>query len=334
MTAGPGLLETTFDQLRTLLLVHETGTALRAARVLGREQSSVQKQLDTLNRNFQQMCGELLVIKRGRGETFLFTPSGQDFIELARRTLADWQGAANDARRRLGQTVVVGTTEFTLNFLGRVWQRVADEFETREIELKVLHVRTKDSFARMDAKEVDLLCGGFASAAGQAEVPDGYDFLEWHREGLVLLSNLPKRELPMKAVGIDRLPSVPLVIPSGGVIVEFLKRWYGGDFRNRLTIAATIDDVYYGLALLRSRMAYGCMVVGQAIGQAAVEGRLPGSPEFRLVGFAPDFDPMLELVSGVFVRTGERQQFEPAHPLNVMWNAFADEARSGTPITL
>ena len=51
------LLDATFDQLRTLTVVYETGSALRAARVLEREQSSVQKQLDTLNRMFQRMCG-------------------------------------------------------------------------------------------------------------------------------------------------------------------------------------------------------------------------------------------------------------------------------------
>jgi DNA-binding transcriptional LysR family regulator len=332
--AGPGLLETTFDQLRTLLLVAETGSALRAARVLGREQSSVQKQLDTLNRNFQQMCGELLVIKQGRGQPFLFTPSGQQFVDLARATLGTWQASVNDARRRLGQTIAVGTTEFTLALLGRVWQRVEDEFASREIELKVLHVRTKDAFTRLEANEVDMMCGGLASAAGRTEVPDQYDFLEWHREGLVLLTNLPRRELPVRAVGVDRLPSVPLVIPSGGVIVDFLKRWYGTDFRNRLTVAATIDDIYYGLALLRSGMAYGCMIVSEAIGRAAVEGRLPSSPDFRLVALAQDFDPLLELVTGVFARKGERQQYEPTHPLNVLWHAFDEETRSGTPVAM
>ncbi|MFI7435781.1 LysR family transcriptional regulator [Micromonospora haikouensis] len=328
MAVGPGLLDTTFDQLRTLMLVAETGSALGAARALGREQSSVQKQLDTLNRNFQQMCGELLVIKQGRGQPFLFTPSGQQFIDLARETLETWQASVNDARRRLGQTIAVGTTEFTLGLLGRVWQRVSDEFTSREIELKVLHVRTKDAFTRLDTNEVDLMCGGLASAAGHAEVPDQYDFLEWHREGLTLLTNLPRRELPVKAVGVDRLPSVPLVIPSGGVIVEFLKRWYGADYRNHLTIVASIDDIYYGLALLRSGMAHGCMIVSEAIGQDAVEGRLPGGPDFRLVAFAEDFDPMLELVTGVFARKGERQQYAPTHPLNMLWHAFVEETRS------
>lgn len=333
MTVSPGLLDTTFDQLRTLLLVAEAGSALRAARVLGREQSSVQKQLDTLNRNFQQMCGELLVVRQGRGQPFLFTPSGREFVDLARTTMAGWQGAVSDARRRLGHTLVVGTTEFTLGFLGRVWARVSDEFEAREIELKVLHVRTKDSFARLDAKEVDLMCGGFASAAGRADVPAGYDFLEWHREGLVLLSNLPKRELPVRAVGIDRLPTVPLIIPYGGVIVDFLKRWYGSDYLSHLTIAATIDDIYYGLALLRSRMAYGCMIVSGAIGEAVMDGSLPGGPDLRLIAFAEDFDPMLELVTGVFARHGERQRFQRTHPLNVLWNSFVEQTRSQTPVS-
>lgn len=333
-TVGSGLLETTFDQLRTLVLVAETGSALRAARALGREQSSVQKQLDTLNRSFQQMCGERLVVKQGRGQEFLFTPSGWQFVELARTTLLNWQVSISGARRRLGQTISVGTTEFTLDFLSRVWQRVSDEFQSRGIELKVVHVRTKDAFARLDAKEIDLMCGGFASVAGWAEIPGQYDFLEWHREGLVLLTNLPRRELAVNPVGRERLRSIPLVVPSAGVIVDFLSRWYGSDFHNRLTITSTIDDIYYGLALLRSGMVYGCMIVSEVIGRAVVERRLPGGPDFRLVTFSEDFDPMLELVTGVFARKGEREQYTPAHPLNLLWKAFDEESQSGTAITL
>jgi DNA-binding transcriptional LysR family regulator len=328
------LLEVTFDQLRSFLIVHETGSALAAARSLGREQSSVQKQLDTLNRSFQRMCGELLVVRQGRGQPFLFTPTGNAVVERARTLLTGWQTEVSDARRRIGQTLTVGTTEFTLNFLGRVWERVAEEFQSREIELNVLHVRTKESFTRLDAKEVDLLCGGFASTVGPGGVHEGYEFLEWHREGLTLLTNLPKRELPVPAVGVERLPTVPLVIPSGGVIADFLRRWYGHSFHNRLTIAATIDDIYYGLALLRSRMAYGCMIVSQTIGQAAIEGRLPGGPGLRLVSLAGDFDPTLELVTGVFARKGERRQFASDHPLNVLWEAFAAEAASSPSVSL
>ncbi len=323
----PALLEVTFDQLRTFLVVHETGSALAAARVLGREQSSVQKQLDTLNRNFQQVCGELLVIRQGRAEPFLFTPTGTAVADRARTLLAGWQAEVSDARRRIGQTLAVGTTEFTLRFLGRAWERVAGEFQSREIELKVLHVRTKDSFTRLDANEIDILCGGFAAGTGN-DIRERYDFLEWHREGVCLLTNLPERELPMPAVSAARLLAVPLVIPTRGVIADFLRLWYGPDFQSRLTIAATIDDIYYGLALLRSRMSYGCMIVSEAIGAAVTDGTLPGGPGLRLVSLADDFDPALELVTGAFARRGERRRFEPSHPLNLLWDAFRAEADS------
>lgn len=332
MAVAPGLLETTFDQLRTLSVVARTGSALSASRVLGREQSSVQKQLDTLNRWFQQMCGERLVNKQGRGQPFLFTPTGLRLVELARSTLDSWQAAVDEGRRRLGHTVTVGTTEFTLDLLSRVWNRVSDEFQAREIELKVLHIRTKDSFARLAAKDIDLMCGGFASSADGAAVFDQYEFLEWHRDRLVLLTNLTRRELPVPEVGISRLPTLPLVVPSQGVIADLLRRSYGTEFRNKLTITATIDDIYYGLALLRSGMANGCMIVSGEIGKAAVEGRLPGSPDFRLVSLADDFDPMPQLVTGVFARKGEREQYEPAHPLNALWRAFGEEIESGAAV--
>jgi DNA-binding transcriptional LysR family regulator len=334
LSCSPDLLDLTWDQMRTLIVVHETGTALAAAKVLGREQSSVQKQLDILNRNFQALTGELLVVKQGRGKDFLFTPTGLEVVERARATFADWLQGIADSRRRLGSTLTVGTTEFTLGFLGRVWERVAPQLLEREVELKVVHVRTRDFWKHLDSNQVDLLCGGLAAEAAAQRVAPDYDFLEWHREGLALLTNLPVRELAAKTVGVDRLRTLPLVIPSRGVITDFVEHWYGPDFRSQLQIAAEIDDIYYGLALLRSRMTYGCMLCARSIGEAAVDGRLPTSEDFRLIDFADDFDPMLHLISGVFARKGEREMYDASHPLNILWDAFRDEAASGKPLPL
>ena len=116
--------------------------------------------------------------------------------------------------------------------------------------------------------------------------------------------------------------------------MDFLHRWYGSDFRSRLSIAATIDDIYYGLALMRSKMAYGCMLTSVSIAQAAVEGRLPGGPGLRIVELGSDFDSMMELVTGIFARRGERRVFGQSHPLNLLWQAFADEITSGAPYVL
>jgi hypothetical protein len=42
-----------------------------------------------------------------------------------------------------------------------------------------------------------------------------------------------------------------------------------------------------------------------------IEGRLPGGPGLRLVDLGPDFDPMMELVTGTFTRWAERGVFCP-----------------------
>jgi hypothetical protein len=80
-----------------------------------------------------------------------------------------------------------------------VWQRVAAEFAAREIELNMIHVRTKDSFAWLYANEIDLLCAGFASVTGANDIPGDCEFLRWRREGLVLLTNLVLAENLIRA---------------------------------------------------------------------------------------------------------------------------------------
>ncbi|WP_218952329.1 LysR family transcriptional regulator [Amycolatopsis anabasis] len=199
LAVPPELLDLTLDQFRILVVVHKTGTALLAARALGREQSSVQKQLNNLNDTAQRLIGESLVIKQGRGEPFLFSPSGDEAVALAENTLASWSGGIHRARRRVGTTITVGTTEFTIRFLGENWPAIQQDFEGREVELKISHVRTRDFCAKLDAQQVDLICGSFATERDQLPTLD-YDFIEWHREGVALLANLTTRELPDKPV--------------------------------------------------------------------------------------------------------------------------------------
>lgn len=328
LLASPSqLLEVTLDQLRTLLAVREAGSPLRAARLLDREHSSVRKQVDTLNRVFQQICGEALVVKQGRGQDYLFTPTGDAVADIARDTFADWLAGITDRRRKLGATVTVATTEFTLDFLAQVWPDVAKEFTRREIQLDIAHVRTRDFWSQLDAKDVDLVCGSVAAAPGHDPVLDRYDVIEWHREDLALVTNLTGRELPMAAVGQQRLPEVPLLAPSAGLIAEFLRRWYGTDFSNQLRIVAEADSIYYGLALLRSQLVHGALICARAAADAAIEGRLPGSPDLRLVPLDDDYDPPLQLLAGIFARKGERHLYDDTHPLNLLWSAFDAHAQ-------
>jgi DNA-binding transcriptional LysR family regulator len=316
------LLDVTFDQLRTLLAVHETGSPLRAARLLSREHSSVRKQLDTLNRAFSRACGEPLVIKQGRGQDYLFTPTGETAAGIARDMFAAWLKGVTDRRRGLGSTITVATTEFTIDFLAQVWPAVEAEFTRREIDLNIVHVRSRDLWAQLDANNVDLVAGSIAALPEGDPILDAYDVIEWHREGLALLTNLPVRELPVEVVSQQRLPTVPLLAPQAGLIAEFLRRWYGPDHRNHLRIVADVDNIYYGLALLRSRLVHGALLATRATVQAALEGRLPGGPGLRLIELGNDFDPPLQVLAGIFGRRDERHRYTPDHPLNLLWNAF------------
>ncbi len=326
------LLDTTFDQLRTLLVVHETGSALRAARVLGREQSSVQKQLDTLNRNSQALCGEVLTVRQGRGRDFLFTPTGETSVELARRTFTNWLESIHWSRRRLGRMLTVGTTEFTLPIVSRAWDRVSEEFRQREVEFKVAHVRTKDLWTRLETKQVDLICGSIVSTPeGDLRLKD-YEVVEYARGRALLLTNLPESELPDAPVETSGLGGVPLVVPPAGLVADLLATWYGPNFRDRLNVVADIDDVHYGLSLLRSGFVHGCMIVTGSIGRGMAGRDDPDSVPLRAITLRDDLEPKAELMTGAFVRRDDLERYDAGHPLNRLWAAVREDVRTYTPL--
>jgi len=314
------MLDVTLDQLRTLAVVHVTGSAQRAARALGREQSSVQKQLDNLNKTAARLLGEVLVVKQGRGKEFLFTPSGEEVVELAAQTLLSWTDGLHRSRRRVGSTVTFGTTEFTVEFLGVIWPSLRADFERRGVQLKIEHVRTRDLWTKLDAKQVDMVCGSFAAEHNRPLVLE-YDFLEWHRERVALLTNLSPRELPDTPVTATKLPGLPLLAPTAGLLAQFLGRWYGPDYRGVLTVIAEIDSLTYGLNLLTAELMHGCLLTTERVADAALDGRLPGR-NLRKIDLADDYQPRLEIVTGIFARKGERQRYAHNHPLNLLWNAF------------
>jgi hypothetical protein len=278
----------------------------------------VQKQIDTLNRNFAELCGEPLVHKQGRGRNVLFTDTGQALVELAGGTLGGWLDEINERRRRLGGALTVGSTQFTLAYLSKAGEQVADEFRRRGVELKVVHVRTRDLFDKLDTGQVDLVCGSVVTAVAPDPALDAYDLLEWRRSGLALLTNLPERQWPNTTIGISELPTLPLVVPATGLITDFLKGWFGTDYRDRLDIVAEIDAAQYGFELLRSGLVHGYMVVTKGLSEAAVAGRLPAASGLRTVELAPDLQPRLELLVGVFTRRGERASYAADHPLNLL----------------
>lgn len=272
-----------------------TRSALRAARALGREQSSAQKQLDTLNRHFQDLCGEVLVIRQGRGRDLLFTTTGEEIAAIARRTLGEWRGAVDSVRRRIGSTLTVGTTEFLLHFLSRAAGRLGDRFSTDGVDFRVTHVRTRDFWAHLAAKEVDLLVGTVVAPPGEAPGGGEYDTIELRRGVPVLLTNLPPDATPSGPIGTGELSGLPLLLPAAGLVTDLLTGWYGPDFRSRLTVAAEIDDLRYGTELLRSRLVSGCVIVPRGLGWRIRDQARNEDDDLRVIELRPGPRTSLEL---------------------------------------
>ncbi|MGH3818725.1 MAG: LysR family transcriptional regulator, partial [Pseudonocardiaceae bacterium] len=203
---------------------------------------------------------------------------------------------------------------------GAVWPALREDFERRGVHLNIEHVRTRDLWRKLDGKKVDLVCGSFAAEPGRPPTLD-YDFLEWHRERVALLTNLSARELPDTPVTATRLPGLPLLAPTAGLLAQFLGRWYGPDYRGVLHVIADIDSLNYGLNLLTSDLLHGCLLTTERVADAALDGRLPGQG-LRKIDLADDYQPHLEIVTGIFARKGERARYADDHPLNLLWNAF------------
>ncbi|UNZ21483.1 LysR family transcriptional regulator [Streptomyces sp. 891-h] len=326
------------DQLRTLLAVYEEGTALGAARRLGREQSSIQKQLDTMNRKLGDHCGEPLLRKRGRGERVHFTRTGEELARLARGTLDGWREGLDTARRRRGRSLRVGSTRYTLGYLLNAVEQVNDRFTREGVELTMAHVRSGAVLEKLRSHELDLVCGSIlvSASAGAAETTaaghdvalGGYEVMEWRRGGFCLATNQPDGDLAQDGrpngagVGVRALPRLPLVVSTDGLIPGVLRGWFGPEYRRRMRIAAEIDSAHYGFELLSSRVLYGSMLVTQGIGEAITEGRLPEAQGLRTLPLVEDMGTEQRVLVGAF-RRREPENRDPDHPVSLLWEELA-----------
>ncbi|NGO69619.1 LysR family transcriptional regulator [Streptomyces sp. SB3404] len=317
------------DQLRTLLAVFEEGTALAAARLLGREQSSVQKQLDTLNRNLGEHCGEPLLHKRGRGERVAFSAAGEALARLARDTLGEWRTELDAARLRSGRTLAVGSTRYTLGYLLDAVEQVRDRLLREGVELRMEHVRTSGLLGKLRSGELDLVCGSVLTPAAAGPAGDarfeGLEVMEWRRSGLGLVTNQPVREPSGQPVRVGALARTPLVVPADGIVPDALRAWFGAGYRRRIRVAAEIDSAHYGFELLGSGVIRGSMLVTQGLAEAVAEGRLPEAAGLRTLRLRQDVGSPQQVLVGAFRRRDAPTAAGPEHPVGLLWDALARE---------
>ena len=322
------LLQLTFDQLRTVVVLGKKKSALRAATELGRDQSSVQKQLETLNKRFEQLCGEAVARPTRRGRDLEFTRTGEWLIALADSLLAEWHAELQAHRLHLGNTIAVGATPFILDFLPKAWNRMVRTLERDGVELSVRHVHTSEVRRALEDKSLDLVLGGVLLDRGSETIEsDEYDFLPWNRQPFVVLSNYPRSEFPGPKATPEDLRKLTLLRPENGIIHEFMIRWYGAEYERRLDVFPVSGDVLFKLSLLRSNSVRAWIPVPEYLVKSPERY---GRGLIKLPLHAPDF-PDLHVVAGVLMRRHDRGALSEQHPLNVIWKLFEDEARTSMP---
>jgi DNA-binding transcriptional LysR family regulator len=332
------MLSLTLDQLRTLVMIRRTGSPRKAATALGRDQSSVLKQLDSLNRDFKKICGEPLAAKQERGQDYSFTATCELVASLSEQLLSHWDEQFQRRRSEVGQRLIIATTTFTLGILREIWDEVSTKIAKRA-EVRVEHIRTKDFWEELRNRRVDLVIGGLVAERGQPPETRDNDFLEWQRDDFCLITNIPRRTFPDDSISREDLRLYRLILPGAGIIRDAVHEWYGDD-EHRLNLEPPSLDVHYTLGLLRSRIVEGFMFSTKAIAQTEGLTDLDGdrrqvkkalkssSDVLRVVTLGPGFKP-LQIVSGLHGRKGERELYEKLdkkHPIAVFWRVFEQHA--------
>lgn len=319
------LLPTTLDQLCTFAAVCDKQSPRQAALSIGRDQSSVEKQLQTLERNLEGLTSERLITKPDRrGGRIDLTQSGARVLQLATDILQRVSEAARDLQRlQRNYTIRIGLTAFMMPLFTAIEKQVSRRFDLAGLSLahELRHVRTENIQSTMrEDKQLDFCLGDVISKSSEpTPVGEDLDFAEWQREEFVLLSNY---RLGVPAITVDDLTDrrIPLVLPTFGVI----RRFVDSSVKNpkTLNIAQSCNDYHFAFDLLRQSIQDYCMVCTPRVANHAK--KVPGWKQLHVYKFN---GTERKLSVGLFRRKGECGNFVPSHPLRMFWDVFVKLAQ-------
>lgn len=308
----------TVDQLRTFVAVHELGSTRAAAlHVLKRDQSSVEKQLKTLDEHFWNFNKERLIIKpSSRGAELRFTRGGERVYELAQRLLGEFSNTRTQLEKVYRLRIAI--TKFTIPLLAEIadpiWKRLNQAGKQPAREL--IHISSEQLQKCLEDPTIDFSLGGIIAGL---PIERNIEFVRWNTEKFVLLSNFP---LSGGKIDVNQLrsSSLPLVLRTDGPMKEFVNRALGGT--EGLNVVEWCNDIQFGLDLLRLKVHEACMVCSEFIAAEAMK-RIDSEG----VLYAYEFSGCDVLHQrGLFRRAGTDELYEPTHPVRIFWDTFKDLA--------
>jgi hypothetical protein len=317
---------TTLDQLRSLVYAFENRSIRQAAKALGREQASVGKQLDALDKRFgsEGPTRQHLFLKPSRGGELAFTRTGELVVELARTVLA----AARDsdlALRRAAAEVKVGAPTFMVPLLMDTWNRWTAE--VHDLHLATLHASSGGIPAVLEEDlSMDFCFGGCMVLPDEPAVFDPpYQYCEYKRESICILTNLPENRL-VGPISADQLRSRELdfVLPKHGPIAEFAEALYGPDQKG-LKVLEEAQHVFFVISSLKYSIYKGNMFATETISKWAEHfwtGDHSAPSHLRTVEIVQD--PTVPMMSVGLFRRAADETYPEDHPLQRCWNTFTE----------
>jgi DNA-binding transcriptional LysR family regulator len=319
------LLSLTLDQLSTFSVICEKKSIRHAALAIGRDQSSVEKQLQTMDRNFEKVVNEKLVLKpKQRGAKLHLTRAGMNVCSLAQNVLLTAADAATGLQKlQQNYSIRIGLTTFVIPILTQVEEEISKKFArsgaklTRELRSLRPH---ELQLSLLQDRSLDFCLGGIMFRPNERyPVDEGLDFVEWRKEEMVLLSNwkLPSNDISISDLFTSR---TPLLLSSNGAIRDFIVHL--GKDPNELNVVETCTDLHFALDLLRHSSRDYCTIAPEHVvkyAKALPEGRRIHEYHFK--------DRQFCAVLGLFRRKGEEEHLSDTHPVKMFWEVFADMAK-------
>ncbi len=314
----------TVDQLRTFVAVYETGSTRAAAlRILKRDQSSVEKQLKTLEEHFWNFNKERLIIKpSARGAELRFTRGGERVYELAQRILEAFRSTRTQMEKIYRLRIAI--TKYTIPLLAEIddpiWKRLKQL--GRQPEQELIHIGSDQIQTCLEDPTMDFALGGIITGH---PIKRSIEFIRWNTERFVLISNvsLGGTRIDVKQL---RSSSLPLILRTDGVMKEFITRTLGGT--EGLNVVEWCNDLQFGLDLLRLRLREGCMICSEFIATEAAK-HIDSEGVLHMYHFE-GCNVFHE--RGLFRRAGTDELYEPTHPVRIFWDTFKELAAKREPL--
>jgi DNA-binding transcriptional LysR family regulator len=316
------LLPLTIDQLRTFIAICHERSVRRGGISIGRDQSSVEKQLKKIEDHFRNMSDSGLFLRPShRGADVHLTEAGERVLGLATSIFDAMLETCSELRKlRHERPIRFAITTFMIAVLNEVQPLAVQEFAKKGIRLsrELIHVRSNNiQTVIAQDRSIDFALGGIIAEEGEAAaVDDDLVFHEWRREDLVLLSNAG---IENDVVGMDQIArgEIPMILPRQGVINELVSRQFGGPPFGSLNVVEWCDDVHFALDLLHLQIYEAAMIATDYIASRAMER--PGSGHLKLHRLS-GCDYRLRV--GIFTRRGEIEVYNRNHPIRMFLDTF------------